>query len=109
MLTDSEHIEANLIGELDLLHEIQQPPLGAYYLACSWIGRRLSERINAELHFRILTGRGKTPDRRRESSEPGVEFGSADIYAAFRSSVFAGLTEVFVMRPLITRSSDQSP
>jgi hypothetical protein len=45
MLSDAEDVEAELVGELDLLQQV-----GEALLRCEGVGGELSERVDAELH-----------------------------------------------------------
>ena len=50
VLADAEDVEADLVGQLDLLNQVAQPLSSADHLAAAGIGRDLAERIDPELH-----------------------------------------------------------
>jgi hypothetical protein len=50
MLTDAEDVEADLVGELDFLHEITEPLRRADDLTAVRIRSGLRERIDTDLH-----------------------------------------------------------
>ena len=50
VLANAEHIEANLIGQLDLLDEVVKALSRADALTGAGVGRHLGESINANLH-----------------------------------------------------------
>ena len=52
VLADAEDVEADLVGQLDLLEQVGQPPLLGDRLAGLRIGRAVGERVEAELHDR---------------------------------------------------------
>ena len=51
MLADYKDIEPDLIGELDLLHEIEKSSLRCNYLAGPGVRRRFREGVDAEFHL----------------------------------------------------------
>ncbi len=48
VLAHTEDVEPDLVGELDLLHEVAQPPLGRLALS------DVSEREDTDLHDEVL-------------------------------------------------------
>ncbi len=50
MLADAEHLEADLIGQLDLLHQVAQPLRRARDLPGGRVRRVLDEGIDANFH-----------------------------------------------------------
>jgi GNAT superfamily N-acetyltransferase len=75
MFADPEDIEADLIGELDLLEKPADPLFGADRPAGLGIGRSLAEAVDAELHedqvckemsVRGRTASGMRPERSRD-------------------------------------------
>jgi xanthine/uracil permease len=45
MLADAEHVQPDLVGQLDLLEQIGQP-----LVRCDVVGRQLRERVDPQLH-----------------------------------------------------------
>ena len=54
VLADAEDVEAGLIGELDLLHEVTQTLRGADGPPGLRVGRHVRESIDAKFHDRLL-------------------------------------------------------
>ena len=50
MLADAEHFEADLVGQLDLFHQVAQPLRRIEQLAGRRVGRVLDERVDADFH-----------------------------------------------------------
>src|ERR1700704_5979242 len=50
MLADAEDVEAHLVGELDLLHQVAEPLPGAARSARGWVGVYLREAVDPEFH-----------------------------------------------------------
>jgi hypothetical protein len=50
MLADAEHFEADLIGELDLVHQIAEPLRRRQRLSGGRVRRVLDKRVDADLH-----------------------------------------------------------
>ena len=50
MLADAEHLQADLIGQLDLLHQVAQPLRRAQDLPGGRVRRVLDEGIDANFH-----------------------------------------------------------
>ena len=67
VLADAEHVEPDLVGELDLLDEVAEALRRSQRLARDRVGRELRERVDAELHPRMLSPR---LPRQRETPSP---------------------------------------
>jgi len=52
MLAETVHVQADLIGQLDLLDDLVQPVRSGDELPGGRISKRLGERANAKLHQR---------------------------------------------------------
>jgi hypothetical protein len=50
VLADGEDVEPELIGQLDLLHQVAHPLLGTDAAVGRRIGLELGERVDADLH-----------------------------------------------------------
>lgn len=50
MLAEAEHVEPDLIGQLDLLEQVTQALLGADGPARLGVGRQFGERVDAKFH-----------------------------------------------------------
>ena len=57
MLPDTEHIQPELVRQLDLLHQIAHALLGRDRLPSLWIRAELGERVKADLHATAESGR----------------------------------------------------
>src|ERR1700742_4783624 len=90
MLADPEDVEADLVGELDLLDQVAQPPLGADQRAVAGLRGQLREGVDAEFH-------GDDP---RSAKMPALMVGerTADGMAALtlESAAAGGLVATFV-------------
>jgi hypothetical protein len=54
VLADAEHVEPDLVGELDLLDQVAQALLGRDRLPAGGIGGALAEGVDAELDLVLL-------------------------------------------------------
>jgi hypothetical protein len=50
VLAEAEHVQADLVGELDLLDQVAQALLGADRPARVWVGGQLGEGVDAKFH-----------------------------------------------------------
>ena len=69
VLANTKDVEADLVGELDLLEQVAESLLGAQHRAGARIEGGFRERVKADLHGQFrLSYRGSTADVRAPSS-----------------------------------------